>query len=138
MLKANYKVRFDVSHFNDSAKEFASTNRAALDQALLSVGSAILRDAKLYVPILTGALKDSGKVSLDIWSNSSQGVRISFGSADVVYAQIQHDKEFWHPSLGFYGAAKYVSKPLMANMYFYTWMFMFELKRWNRLFDPTK
>lgn len=63
-----------------------------------------------YVPIDTGALRDTGKVlpvEIDAAGNITTG--IEFGSDTVVYARIQHENlEYNHP----HGQAKYIEVPL--------------------------
>lgn len=92
----------------------------ATEAALLAVASQLLEDSKAYVPVLTGALKKSAKVQYAIsMSTAIRAAEVVYGSADVVYAAIQHDGDFNHPSLGFKGPAKYLERPLRTNYLYY-------------------
>lgn len=96
----------------------------AVEFALLKVANRLLADSRIYVPVLTGALKDSGKVELiPTLSDAVSYVQVTY---NMDYAEKQHNVEYRHPSLGFYGAAKYLSKPLEAYGPFYMQLFTLE------------
>ena len=66
-------------------------------EEILKLSKEILAISKQrYVPILTGALKRSGKVKG--YPGRYPVVYISFGSAEVPYALLQHENtKFFHP-----------------------------------------
>lgn len=111
------------------AKEFpkAALKRgfsAATQFALLRVADRLLADSRMFVPVLTGALKDSGFVELlPTFDEAFHFVRVVY---PLEYAETQHEDEWRHPSLGFYGAAKYLSKPMELYGSFYLELFTFE------------
>lgn len=97
------------------------------------VARALLADAYAYVPVLTGALRDSGRVEhIPTLDDSIVWTRVVFGSdPDVLYAEYQHQEYLRHPSLGFRGRALYLQKPFDANARFY--LALYELELQNRL-----
>lgn len=96
----------------------------AMEYALVKVAERLLADSRIYVPVLTGALKDSGKVELI--PTLDQAVRYVQVTYNTDYAERQHEIPYRHPSLGFYGAAKYLTKPLEAYGPFYLELFVLE------------
>lgn len=113
-------VTFNTADAQELLKVFANVMPDAAAHALKVVAEELLRDSKLYVPVLTGALKDSGRVEeLPTIDDALRVVRVIYGSADVLYARIQHEKPFNHPSLGFFGPAKFLQEPLTRNAQFY-------------------
>lgn len=96
----------------------------AMEYALLKVAHRLLADSRIYVPVLTGALKDSGKVELiPTLTDAVRYVQVTYNTD---YAEKQHERPYRHPSLGFYGAAKYLAKPLEAYGPFYMQLFTLE------------
>lgn len=96
----------------------------AVRYALTRVAERLLADSRQYVPVLTGALKDSGTVEImPKIDDAFEMVRLSY---PLDYAETQHEDEYRHPSLGFYGAAKYLAKPLEQYGAFYFELFTFE------------
>lgn len=97
---------------------------AATDYALKRVAERLLADSRQFVPVLTGQLKDSGYVEV------MPDIDLAFSMVRVIYplpyAETQHEDEYRHPSLGFYGAAKYLQKPLDLFRAFYYELFAFE------------
>lgn len=97
---------------------------AATDYALKRVAERLLSDSRQFVPVLTGALKDSGFVEV------MPDVDLAFSMVKVIYplpyAETQHEDEYRHPSLGFRGAAKYLQRPLDLFADFYFELFAFE------------
>ena len=86
--------------------------QAAMEYALIKVAERLLSDSRIYVPVLTGALKDSGRVELiPTLDDAVRYVQVTYNTD---YAEKQHELPFRHPSLGYYGAAKYLTKPLEA------------------------
>lgn len=101
---------------------------AAIERALVAVANELLRDSRMYVPVLTGALRNSGRVERVYFNDVLHIVRVVYGNALVRYAYYQHEKPLNHPGLGFTGAAKYLEKPLLQNMEFYDFLFMLHLR----------
>lgn len=98
--------------------------QAATEFALIKVAERLLADSRIYVPVLTGALKDSGKVELiPTLDDAVRYVQVTYNTD---YAERQHEIPYRHPSLGFYGAAKYLTKPLEAYGPFYLDLFVLE------------
>ena len=116
----------------------------AAQRALFVVAQELLRDSKLYVPVQSGKLRDSGKAEIMLSPMAAEGVgtviplptsndairvcRVIYGSEAVKYAALQHDKSFRHPGLGFTGPAKYLEKPMLANYKFYQALFVTEFQ----------
>lgn len=127
MTQGSIRVEFDTEDAIRQLTSFREGSLRAVQQAQLVVARELLKDAKLFVPVLTGALKDSGRVEdVPSYSDAVEAVQVIFGSADVVYAAIQHDHPFWHPSLGFHGAARFLAQPLEINGQFYLRLFLAE------------
>lgn len=107
--------------------------KSAVKGAQGVVARALLADAYAYVPVLSGALRDSGRVEhIPTLDDSIVWTRVVFGSnPDVLYAEYQHEEDLRHPSLGFKGRAKYLQKPFDANSRFY--LALYELELSNRL-----
>ncbi len=105
--------------------------RAAVRTAQLRVAQQLLADSRAFVPILSGALIDSGRIEVipPITDDGMEVVRVVYGSTEVVYAEIQHDEPFHHPSLGFFGRALYLRKPYDLNKRYYYELFVLELRR---------
>ena len=124
------QVSFETDDVRRRLGEFREWSSRAAYSAQLIVARELLKDAKLFVPVLTGALKDSGRVEpLPVYDDTLRVVRVIFGSAQVVYAAIQHENpDYWHPSLGFHGATKFLEKPLRQNREFYLYLFLAEYR----------
>lgn len=112
---------------NFPAKKLKKGFQAAAEFALHQVAERLLSDSRIFVPVLTGALKDSGKiVEQPSFGDAVEAVRVTY---DLRYAEKQHEEEFRHPSLGFFGAAKYLTKPLEQFGDFYLRLYTFEFER---------
>lgn len=113
-------LNLNTSELRRALQRYRRVFTAASIYALKVVAAQLLKDAKLYVPVLTGALKDSGRVEeAPQFSDALRVVRTVFGSADVLYAYVQHEVPFNHPSLGMFGPARYLSEPLRRNWDYY-------------------
>lgn len=98
--------------------------KKATAYALERVAERLLADSRLYVPVLTGALKDSGHVEvIPTFDDALEFVRVVY---PLDYAEKQHEGDYRHPSLGFKGPAKYLEKPLTLYGQFYLNLFTFE------------
>lgn len=100
----------------------------AAEHASRTVAETWLEDSRNYVPVLTGALKDSGYVER-VRFKSTLSRYVYQVVYDKEYATAQHEEEFNHPSLGFFGKAKYLSKPFEQNKAFYMELFAKSMKR---------
>lgn len=100
---------------------------AASEYALVQVANRLLADSRAFVPVLTGDLKDSGRV--ETMPTSDEAFRVIRVIYDMSYAEKQHEGDYWHPSLGYFGAAKYLAKPLELFGAYYIQLFEFEFKR---------
>jgi len=113
-------VSFSSSSLVQGLVRYAQTVPEAANHAIRVVAKELLKDSRLYVPVLTGELLKSGRVEeLPSLEDAVKVARVVYGSANVVYAKIQHEKPFNHPSLGFFGPAKFLEKPLVDNGEFY-------------------
>ena len=104
---------------------------AAAEAAMRAVAERLLSDSRIYVPVLTGALKDSGRV--EVMPSFGEAVTAFRVVYDTGYAEKQHEVEYRHPSLGFFGAAKYLEKPLTMFGEFYIQLYTFEFNEYVRL-----
>ncbi len=116
--------QIDISFAVEDAQKvfslFAKVMPVAAEHAIRVVAKELLADSKLFVPVLTGALKDSGRVEeIPTLDKAVRVVRVIYGDVMTLYARIQHEKPFNHPSLGLFGAAKFLEKPLIQNAQFY-------------------
>lgn len=91
------------------------------------VAQRLLEDSKAFVPVLTGQLKDSASVQSVPPLGTMRGiVRVLY---DTPYARTQHEDSYWHPSLGFHGAARYMLKPIEMFGEFYRRLYEYEFRR---------
>lgn len=124
------KFEVDVSMLFD-LKGLKAGFKAAAEHALRAIAERLLSDSRIFVPVLTGALKDSGHVEIMPTLNEAiSAFRVVY---DVSYAERQHEVEYRHPSLGFFGAAKYLEKPLTLFGEFYINLYTFEFDEYVRL-----
>lgn len=101
-------------------------------RATLAVANQLLQDTQPFVPVLTGALKDSGEVRPDIGPRIDADIKVVLAYT-TKYAAKQHEGNYNHPSLGFKGAAKYITRPLEMFLPFYQAVYLFELERHTKL-----
>lgn len=69
----------------DTDKNFIEHETQRMNMALRSMSEGILNDAKNIAPILTGALRQSGRLKV-----KKNEVDVIFGGGDVPYAKIRH------------------------------------------------
>jgi hypothetical protein len=75
------------------------------------VAEEIMTDAKMhYVPVDTGALRNSGFVNQPVLAGNSVSVTLGFGGSTVVYAMSVHEA----PAHWGQGKNKYLYKPVAA------------------------
>jgi len=123
---------FSVSvNANVKVKGLKNRLAAGAEFALKRVAERLLVDSQAFVPVLTGALKDSG--TIEVQPTLRQAVSIVRVLYPIDYAERQHEVPYNHPSLGFYGAAKYLQKPLELFGNFYQRLFAFEMERYIEL-----
>jgi hypothetical protein len=123
LLEGGIRLELDTAHFRRQLRSYFELSQEIAEEALVVVAREFLNDSKLYVPVLTGALKDSGHVEVAPSGDNERVVRVVY---DVFYAWMQHERPFWHPSLGFYGAARYMELPLLRFADFYLALFVDE------------
>lgn len=94
--------------------------KAAASAAMRAVAEALLADSRAFVPILSGKLLDSGRIEeIPNLDTGSIHYRVVYGNDAVMYAKTQHDDAYNHPSLGFFGRARYLAKPMELNGRYY-------------------
>jgi len=129
LAQGSFALLVNVKDFTTDVKD---TLRKAVLEALKTVAEALLSDSRAYVPVLTGDLLRSGRVEV-IRHHKRFGtdqVRVVYGREQVIiYAETQHEDPYNHPSLGFFGAAKYLTQPWQANLAFYQALFELVLFR---------
>lgn len=86
-------VTIRVTTSRDWTKEIASQ----LKTGLSALGTEILNEAVQNAPILTGALRESGTLTVD-----GMAARIRFGNDDVPYARMRHYVNDLHPGTKYY------------------------------------
>lgn len=125
-----FEITFNAESMSGLLSELQGAFIEAIDRALIVVAEQLLKDSKLYVPVLTGQLRDSGRTHdlPDPPKGFERRVQVIYGDADVIYAWIQHETPFNHPSLGFFGPAKYLEKPLTLNAAYYEQLFIAEVE----------
>jgi len=121
-------VVFDTTRMRNLLGNFLVVNQDAADHALNVVAKELLKDSRLYVPVLTGKLKDSGRIEgYPSVTETRRVVQVIYGNdSNILYAALQHEKPFNHPSLGFFGPAKYLERRLVQNAAFYRALFIAE------------
>ena len=121
-------IALDLSAAFDGERLKGAFVKAA-EAALLAVAEALLTDAYAFVPVLTGALRDNGRVERVPPPDPKDVVDVIRVVYDLPYAAVQHERHYRHPSLGFTGRALYLQKPFELNGRFYVALFEFEMAR---------
>jgi len=126
---AEISVNVDPGSFLRNMQTLSRDMRTAVTHALSVVARELLQDARLYVPVLTGRLRDSGRVeNMPTMSDAVVAFNVVYGGDQIDYAIRQHEVPFNHPSLGFFGPAQYLEKPLRQNYQFYLALFTVEVQ----------
>lgn len=100
-MKTNVKI----------VKGAANSTITDLGHALYKIAEMIMTDSKVnYVPVVSGALRRSGKVESEVITANKVTVRLGYGDAAVTYARQVHER----PDYMGQGKNKYLSKPLNA------------------------
>lgn len=82
-------------------KNWSSAIERGMKSALLELGNDILTRAVVLAPVETGALRNSGKVTMQ-----GDTVKVSFGSSAVPYARRRHFENRKNPqTLGYLAKA---------------------------------
>lgn len=103
-----WKTDYKLSH--------AIGDRALLVQdrvplAAKRVMEDVMRDSKAnYVPVKTGALRNSGRVEEPVWAVKGWTVDAVYGNAGVNYALKQHETPYYYHPVGQW---KYLEQPLL-------------------------
>lgn len=120
-------VNISLESFSSNVKQELQN---AAEQALVEVAHALLADSRAFVPVLSGALIDSGRVEVvPSLLDAINVVRVVYGNEGVPYAIRQHEEPFRHPSLGFTGRALYLARPFELNARFYQELFAISFRR---------
>ena len=122
------KIAFDLSTDTRPVDRIKKGFMAARREALQIVAREILTDTYAYVPVLTGALKDSGRIEFSPGFNDvDEVVKVIYGDDQTIaYAKTQHDDPYHHPSLGFYGRAAWFERVWALNGPYYAELFSLE------------
>lgn len=127
LAEGGIDVRLTARQFRDKLVRLQEVVPEIAEEALEIVAQELLKDSRLFVPVLTGALHDSGYVEvMPTLSEARRVVRVIY---PLSYAFKQHEIPYWHPSLGFYGAAKFLEIPLQRFASFYFALFAAEYER---------
>jgi len=109
---SSLEIGFDVSELSRSLSKLTENITKAADVAVKNAAHSLLADSTPYVPVLTGALKDSGEVVRNgpgdyilSWSAKS--------SSGFDYSQRQYNEVFQHVDGIF--AARWVDRAQEAN-----------------------
>lgn len=86
-------VTVRVTTTRDWGREIQQQLKAGLN----SLGTEILNEAVQNAPILTGALRESGTLTVD-----GTMARVRFGNVDVPYARMRHYVNNLHPDTKYY------------------------------------
>lgn len=116
------KISFDTTALR--IQEFRQQVDIAIQDAVKMASQALLRDCRPFIPMLTGKLRDSGKVQM----LQDYAFKLVWDAANIrsgyIYAEIQYRKILQHID-GRY-AAKWVEKTLQANQGRYEFL----VRRW--------
>lgn len=117
---SSFQVWFDVSDAMSGFGKLRDKIIKAIEKGIELTAEQLLRDARPYVPMLTGALRDSGRVE----KLKRLAYRLIWDAANpingFVYAERQHEEVFQHVD-GKY-AAEWVTRTLKANKGRYTFL----------------
>lgn len=83
--------------FKDYSVKVLQEEEAQINEALSKMGSSILNLAQMYAPVLTGALRDDGRVIKE-----PNSVTVRFGGFAVPYARRRHYENNKHPDTKLY------------------------------------
>jgi len=93
-----------INKIQSQMKRYGEIAEAALTKSLKEEANGILIQSKELVPVATGALRDSGKVTGPI----GNVISIKFGGGNVNYAAAVHEIiDAWHTN----GMAKFLEIP---------------------------
>lgn len=113
-------IRFDISQAKIGFENLREAFGKAIEAGIEKTAEQLLKDCRPYVPMLTGALRDSGHVV----ALQNYAFRLVWDAANIkngyVYAQRQYEEVFQHVD-GRY-AAMWVENVLGANPGRYTYL----------------
>lgn len=87
----------DVAVKVTTTRDWGKEIEQQLKNGLNALGTEILNEAVQNAPILTGALRESGTLTVD-----GTMARIRFGNEDVPYARMRHYVNNLHPDTKYY------------------------------------
>lgn len=109
--KALVGVKIDDAEFRRLIKRLGAKAPKAAASALFTVANRIMNDSKEhFVPVRTGALKNSGHVSLPEFGFRSVSVELGYGGAAAGYALAVHENLTAKHRIG---SAKFLEKPML-------------------------
>lgn len=89
---ANFNLSIEgLDRLNTQLDEMIAKIRKGAEKGVYRHGSSVLAKADERVPVDTGALKSTGKVTLPEWSGDSVGVTVGYGDESVSYALAVHE-----------------------------------------------
>lgn len=119
MAEFKFKISTDASGVLSGLGKFKEGVSKAIDAAIRNSARELLKDCRPYVPLLTGRLRDSGKVVQELEDFAYSVVWDAANPKNgYVYAEIQYDRVLQHVD-GRY-AAKWVEKVFRENPDKYT------------------
>lgn len=120
---AKFQISFDGSNALAGIRKLRSSFDRAIHESIKETARLVLKDSRPFIPLLTGRLRDSGRVEeLErytfklIWDAANP-------KSNFIYAEVQYKKVLNHID-GRY-AAKWVEKTFNSNRQFYV-NFMFQ------------
>lgn len=88
------RVKTKVEGFEASVRHMRrlpDVARAGIEEAVVIEGEVILQRAEGFVPVETGALRDSGRVEDPVHERYRVSVDVVFGNQEVQYAWVVHE-----------------------------------------------
>lgn len=87
-------AELQITHIRtvDKSAECMHIEEERLNEALLRMGNSVKNRAELFAPVLTGALRDNGRVRV-----GRNSVVIAFGGLEVPYGRRRHYENKKHP-----------------------------------------
>jgi len=138
MTDVKFVITFDAKKAIKSFKSIGEDGlKDMFNKGLEFVSKVLLRDCRKYIPILTGALRDSGHI--EKISNTKSFAKIliwDVASKDngYIYAKKQYTEVLQHIN-GIY-AAEWLEKAVNENPYKYTRILTLFIRReYNRLLE---
>lgn len=121
MAKLKFNVFFDTKEILKNFKIIKKVSKRYILMALEETAKELLKNARKYVPILTGRLRDSGHL---VKKENRYIIDIIYDAAnpknDYIYAEKQYKEVLQHID-GFY-RAEWIDKAINENPYKYVYL----------------